>query len=118
MLDLFDCPICYEPHDTLVECAACHQQICHGCSRSIRRSLTVASACPFCRTAWTEPMGPASDTLAEWRRRLRLSRQVTEWVITPTLTAAAADPFRPDSTAGIVAAAQVILMGVWFWSNA
>jgi hypothetical protein len=58
----------------------------------------------------------APETLAEWRRRLRLTRQLTQWVA-PTLTVAAQDPFQPDSTAGIVAAAQVILMGVWFWAH-
>lgn len=126
---MFDCPICYEIYEsddddsTALECPTCHQRICQGCSRSIRQSATVASACPFCRNTWipkplTTPASEtrATETLAEWRRRLRLSRQLTQWVVAPAVTAA--DPFRPDSTAGIVAAAQVVLMGIWFWAHA
>jgi hypothetical protein len=128
-LDLFDsdsfsdsieCPICYESPDTGLSepCTECHQRICHRCTSTIRRSTTVVTACPFCRTPIAAAMQSlqSSETLAEWRRRLRLTRQLTQWAA-PVLTVANQDPFQPDSTAGIVAAAQVILMGVWFWAH-
>jgi len=111
-----ECPVCYESFedDQTEPCSRCNQRICQGCVQSIRRSSAIVTACPLCRNVW-KPL-QSSDTLAEWRRRLRLTQQVAQWVV-PPVAALAADPFAPDSTTAVIATAQAILMGVWFWAH-